>query len=224
MLLVNLTIDYAREEVYMNKKSIKKKYREMLRHFLNLNYRKKLKNSEFSIISSNCCGGVIYHELGCMFLSPTIDLWFEPFEFLRFVESLEEYISLELVEERSTEYEYPVGLLGDVHVYFMHYESFALAKKKWDERKKRINWENLYIIMTEWEDSSNDLYERFEKLPYENKVLFTAAEHKEYPSTYCLPEAKKEGGGLIDILKYKSLLSGKRYLDDFDFVAFLNKE
>ena len=37
--------------------------------------RTKLKNKDFSIICSNCIGGIIYNRLGQKFLSPTINLW-----------------------------------------------------------------------------------------------------------------------------------------------------
>lgn len=169
-------------------------------------------------------GGVIYHELGKKFLSPTIKLWFKPDDFFRFVENLDYYLSLELIEELPTEYKYPVGRLDDIHVYFMHYDSFQEAKCKWNERIKRINRNYLYIMMVEWLDFEKEQYERFENLSYPNKVLFTAEPHIEYPSTFCISNAKDDGGGLKDILKYKSLFTGKRYIDDFDYVSFLNKQ
>lgn len=46
---------------------ISKYYRTILRLPLNLKNRKLLKNNEFTIISSNCVGGIIYHELGKQF-------------------------------------------------------------------------------------------------------------------------------------------------------------
>ena len=78
-------------------------------------------------------------------------------------------------------------------------------------------------MMVEWPDFKKEQYERFENLPYMNKVLFTVEPHKEYPSTFCISAAKGTDGGLKDILKYKSLFTGRRYIDDFDYVSFLNK-
>ena len=61
---------------------------------------------------------------------------------------------VELVDEKTP---YPVGLIypvkgstvsRPVRVDFMHYDSFEMAKKKWDERKKRINWDNLFVLST----------------------------------------------------------------------------
>lgn len=108
--------------------------------------RKKLKNSDFTIISSNCVGGVIYHDLGLQFKSPTINLWFKPKDYLKFLSDLDKYLEMELSEETDKDVDYPVGLLGDIHLYFLHYRTFAEAKNKWNSRKKRINKENIYVI------------------------------------------------------------------------------
>lgn len=39
-------------------------------------FQRNLRNDSFTILSSNCIGGVIYHRLGKQFLSPTINMWF----------------------------------------------------------------------------------------------------------------------------------------------------
>lgn len=168
-------------------------------------------------------GGVVYHDLEQEFLSPTINLWFTPDDFLKFVENLERYLSLELIEDLSELYDYPVGKLGDIHIYFMHYRSFDEAKEKWKTRAKRVNLNNLYIVMTEWPDPSVELYRRFEKLPYRHKVLFTIKPHDEFSSIFCLRDAGEKYGDLGRIFEYKSIFSGHRYIDEFDYVSFLNQ-
>ena len=40
--------------------------------------RSRLKNTDFTIIASNCCGTMMYHDLGLPFLSPTINLNLNP--------------------------------------------------------------------------------------------------------------------------------------------------
>lgn len=56
------------------KNKVTSEYRSQLRYKINQNNRLKLCIENFSIISSNCVGGVITHELGKRFLSPTINL------------------------------------------------------------------------------------------------------------------------------------------------------
>lgn len=64
--------------------------------------KQKLKNENFTILASECAGGVIYHKLGLKFLSPTINLWFKPSDFLKFLNNLEYYLnSAPLIEEKT---------------------------------------------------------------------------------------------------------------------------
>lgn len=40
----------------------------------------------------------------------------------------------------------PIGLIDDVEVVFLHYKTFDEAVEKWNRRKSRINWDNLYNV------------------------------------------------------------------------------
>ena len=60
-------------------------------------YRKKLKNKDFTIISSNCNGAVITSDLGIRFNSPTVNLFFYPDDYLKFVSNIKFYVEQELV-------------------------------------------------------------------------------------------------------------------------------
>lgn len=53
------------------------------------------------------------------------------------------------------------------------------------------------------------------------KVIFTNKEYPEFKSAYCIKgfEKQKEVGILVD---YKRQILKRRYLDDFDYVSFLN--
>lgn len=205
-------------------KQFKLLYRKILRYPISRRNCLRLIRKDFTIISSNCVGGVIYHDLNLQFQSPTINLWFLPEDYFKFVENLDKYFSMELTEKRQTEYDYPIGILGDLEVYFMHYKSFEDAKEKWERRIERINKSNIFIMMTESPNFPEAYYQRFEDLPYAHKVLFTANIHKDYPSTFCLSAANKLERGLTDILQFKSRFSGKRWLDEFDYVSFLNQQ
>lgn len=78
------------------------------------------------------CGGVILHELGLRFDTPTVNLWFESEDYIKFLENMSDYLQYELVEIQ-TDYSYPVGLLKDIKIYFQHYANFQEAKAKWEE-------------------------------------------------------------------------------------------
>lgn len=197
-------------------------FRDFLISFKNYKRNHSIKNKDFTIISNNCIGGVIYHSLKLQFLSPTINLWFYPEDFLKFVENLNHYLQLEMVEV-STELPYPVGLLGDIFIYFQHYSSFEEAKKKWDERKKRMT-KKIVVFMTETEEFKESYFARFEKLTYK-RVLFVSRQRPEYPHTYFIPGTSKQTKtqyGVINLLSFKNKFSSRRYLDDFDYITFLN--
>lgn len=108
--------------------------------------RKELRNKDFSILCSNCIGGIIYHRLGLKFLSPTINLWMWQNDYLKFVNNLEKYLSLEL-NFINTEYNFPVAKLDDITIYFNHYKSIEDAEYHWNIRKTRVNYDNLFLIM-----------------------------------------------------------------------------
>lgn len=147
-----------------------------IRRTLRYSYRKRLQKRDITLITNNCIGGIIYHDMHLQFLSPTINLYFDNEEFIRFCTYLDEYLSLAVEECISIQKPFPVGVLhgshGDVHIYFMHYDSFEQAVAKWYERKERINYDNLYIIM-EAQKCSSAILAKFNDIPHANKVVLT---------------------------------------------------
>lgn len=202
---------------------LSKMYRALLRHKLNLKNRKHLTNHDFTLIASNCVGGVILHELGLRFDTPTVNLWFESEDYIKFLENMSDYLQYELVEIQ-TDYSYPVGLLKDIKIYFQHYANFQEAKAKWEERIKRIHWDNLYIMMVQREGCDDNMVARFNDLPYKRKVIFTAKSYPDCQSAFCIPDSKEETGEVMDLCRYKSRFTGRRWLDEYDYVGFLNRK
>lgn len=184
--------------------------------------RKHLDNIDFSIIAPNCVGTIIYYDLGLPFLSPTINLTMRMEDFVKFAENLTWYMEKEIVEIKG-ENEYPEGMLGDIKIDFVHYNSFEEAVLKWRERKKRINWNNLFFMGSEKQGCTYETIQRFDKLPYKNKIIFTHIKYPEISSAYCIEGFEKESE-LGTITSFKKQLLIRRYLDDFDYVNFLNSK
>ena len=171
-------------------------------------------------------GGVILHELGMPFLSPTVNLFILPDDYLRMLGDLRRYLCDEFLTqdiEESEKVGYPVGLLGDVRLWFVHYASFEEASKKWKERCAKVRWDHLYIIMVERDGCTEDNIREFDQLPYKHKVIFTAKEHPDIKSAYCIPGSSEENGQVMDLCRYRGILTGRRWIDMFDYVGFLNK-
>lgn len=202
---------------------ISKYYRTLLRTGLNYRNRKALKNTDFSLLCNNCVGGVILHELGMRFNSPTVNLWMTPEDYMKFLRKLDYYLEQPVVEVK-TDKNYPVGCVDDITIYFMHYASFDEATQKWRERTARINKENLYILFVEQDGCTKEMICNFQELPYVHKMVLVSKPMPDIECAYYIPNCEADNGGLIDICRYQSRSSGKRWLDQFDYVGFLNKK
>lgn len=181
--------------------------------------RKKLKNDNFSIICSNCIGGVIYHRLGKQFLSPTINLWMNQKDFLKMALDLRWYMSKELVFIKG-EYDYPIGLLGDVKIYFNHSKTEEEARKNWERRKTRINYDNLYIIMYDRNGLTNEDFDALSKIDCKNRIVLSTEENDKYPFINKLkshPE-KVNGPQCLD----KDVFGIRTFEKQWDYVDWLN--
>ena len=121
---------------------------KLLRRLGRIVLRARLRNRDFSIISQNCIAGVIYHNLGLPFLSPTINTWMEEKDFYRFAGNLKHYLSQELrfVADIDTT---PTAWCDDILIHFKHYHSEKEAADKWFERCGRVNYDNLFFICSD---------------------------------------------------------------------------
>ncbi len=55
--------------------------------------RKKLVNTDFTIISNNCWGGTVYESYGIKKMSPTVGMFIMPEDYLKMISNLEYYMS-----------------------------------------------------------------------------------------------------------------------------------
>ena len=206
----------------------------MSKHFLE-EFRNSITNKDFTLIARDCVGGILYHQLGLKFLSPTINLFFIPEEFNYFCLNLKEYINGELVELKKDSAPYPVGLIypkknssisRPVRVDFMHYETFTQAADKWNERKQRINWDNIYVLSTfcyepEVKTLTPKLIEDWNKINLKKAMLVDQKYGFENEFVIKKPEKCQEFAWLLYISEETS--TWERTFNEFDFINFLNK-
>ena len=187
-------------------------------------WQSRFHNPGVSILSMNCTGGILYHDLGLQFRSPTVNLFMRADAFIKFCENLDYYLSIDqfvecvdsdIIEDRS----YPIVWLGDILLFLVHYHSVQEAQIKWNARKKRIDKNNLVIINTDREGMTEELKDRFENLPY-RKVMFCHEPDDQHQSCVYLNgyEDKSSVGIITDHIGWKGL----RAIDQFDWVEFLN--
>lgn len=178
-----------------------------------------LADSDFTIVSNNCWRGYVYQNLHVSFNSPFIGLFILPEDYYKLTANFRDYMEKEIwFDENMTyfptgDYYYPVGHLGDVTIHFLHYKTSLEVKEKWDRRKARINYDNLYFKFDNADGASDELLEKFDQLPYHNKVIFV---HKPYPnlkSAICLDNQEHLDNAYLDPNVYNY----------FDMIGWLNK-
>lgn len=135
----------------------------------------ELKESRISIISNNCWGGVIYRTLGMECLSPFKNLSLEEEDYLRLLKNFKYYMGceprfLKYAYNKNSKKEYPVMLLDDVKLHCNHDTNPEEATEKWNRRKVKINYDNLFVEMY---TENRETMEKFLALEeYDKKVCF----------------------------------------------------
>lgn len=194
----------------------------LMRRIIDGRNRKKLKNKEFSIFASNCNGACICHDLGLQFRSPFVNLWLTAEDFVKLLEDPREYLAapLEFIEDKKVAY--PVARLKDITLYFEHYATQQEATEQWQRRSQRINWDDLYVLMTDRDGCTEELLRRFDALPYQHKAVFTHVPYPDIPSAVYIPGFEKESCvGICS--EFKNNYSGKKWYDAFDYVTWFNE-
>ena len=177
-------------------------------------------NKDFSLIVSNCMGGYIYHQLGLPFLSPTINLMMYQNEFQRFIANLQHYLSLPFTNGGIQE-GVPVGILGDIRVYFTHYKNYEEGITKFRDRAQRINWDNLYIITSDRDGVTESDLERLGSIKCKKLICFTA---KKYIYPYCFQVEQFKGEECVGSILGKTISGKWKFEKFFDYISWLNTD
>lgn len=186
---------------------------------------KQLKSKDFSIISNNCYAGIVYQYLGLKYNTPTIGLFFFSDEYIKFLENFEFYIKqkLEFIKTKESKYYSEleemgngnaiIGKLSDVEIVFLHYHSEQEALEKWTRRCERLS-KNIIFKFNDQNLCSYENIERFDRLPFENKIFFSAKKYEKIKSCIWLKKYKNK-----DFIK-EDYYSGHKY---FNIINYINK-
>lgn len=150
-----------------------------------------LKDKNFVIIADNCWGGEVYQWYKKPYNTPFIGLGIYGDCYIKLLSNFDHYMALELSFKPQSETKhphtfketyYPLGLLGDIEIHFVHYNSEEDAANKWQRRTKRmleVTDRNDYFfkICDDWKAEVKH-FKQFHELPFKNKVSF-------------IPDAKK---------------------------------
>ena len=194
------------------------------------------KNKDFTLIARDCIGGVLYHQLGLKFLTPTINLFLNPEDFNYFCLHLKDYIEGEMEQYQDDKVTYPVAILSPnkassfskkIRVDFMHYNTYQEAKDKWEERKRRINYDNLYVISSfcypiELTYYSKELVKNWNKIKYK-KMVFVDQKYG-FKGEYIIKKPLECEDYAWLLYTPDSSLPWRRVFNEYDFITFLNKK
>lgn len=195
-----------------------KKIKDFIRKPLRKMYLSKLNYRNITIISSNCLGGVMYHDAMLQFNSPTINLTI--YNFLDFCENLPIYLSKPIVFSHYDSFSRPVCCLEkNIKIIMNHYSTAEEAIECWIKRTGRVN-NYIFIVTTDEFIKTNEDIERFDALKYP-KVCFVSKPLK-YEWAIFLPEFINQPhvGDSTRVVT----ISGKRIFEKhFDYIQWINE-
>lgn len=168
-----------------------------------------LRNKDFTLFSNDCWGGELYQYFGLEYNTPFIGLYVMAPCYIKFLKNPDYYLNLELtftqiskypaVEEARSNFKnsFPVGVLDDIEIQFMHYNIEKEALLKWNRRKKRINWDNIYVKFDGGKDAAtNELIEEFDQLPY-RKLCLVPEPYTTISSAVYVPNWESDGAKMF---------------------------
>jgi uncharacterized protein (DUF1919 family) len=202
--------------------------RNPIQKYIKNKKRKKLQNTDFTLLTPDCTGGIIYHNLGLKFLSPTINLMMLQKDFLQFVLHLDDYLEGTFHFFKHETYACPCAKLvpqnnkKEITIHFTHYHSEEESIIKWNERKGRINKNNLFIVIEQRDGITKEDLLQLGEIKATGIVAFTYEDYPDIPYAVYLPKYKDCGE--VGNLLLQNHLSGQREFDNyFDYVKWFNQ-
>ena len=163
-----------------------------------------LKHKDFTIISNNCTGGYVYQYYGVAYNTPTEGLYFTTDDYIKLIQRPEHYFNhkVELIDSQQSvlaksgkDIYYPVGVIDDIEVYFMHYHNPEEALSKWYRRAARMNFSKLFFLLTENELMKEGHLRQFvdiiEHTGKNNGICLTLSDYH-LPHTLYVPNVPKD--------------------------------
>lgn len=186
--------------------------------------QKRLINKDFTIISNDCWGGVLYKQLNLPYFSPFVGLMMMAPCYIKMLKELHSYLKSPLVFINESSYShlnilreneqnfYPIGRLNDIEIHFFHYQNQTEVIEKWQRRINKMNWHNLFVKFSADKDECTlKEMQEFQSLNYERKICLTANYYDEFDHNFIWLKEGYDGGAMYQkTLKY------------FDVIDWLN--
>lgn len=116
---------------------------------------------------------------------------------------------------------YPTARLKEITIYFNHSKAEEDARENCDRRHKRINYDNLFLIMYDREDITEADILRLKNIPCRGKIVLSHRKHPDIPYVKTMrPGTRLFGQQCID----KDWLGMRTFEKQFDYVTWLNQK
>ena len=163
------------------------------------------------------------HDVGIPFNTPTVNLWINCDDFLTYMENIQELLLADIIEIPDGSSSCPVGILGGrVTIHFTHYSNFIEARDTWNRRRCRVDTNNLFVVMSDNSNISDESIERFKRLPF-TKIMLVNSPRKAALLGDCGFNVTGDFSNGFNITDFSGLI-GKRNFYQFDFVSWLNEK
>lgn len=178
----------------MRENKIKKKLKDLYFYITGTIKQKKINDNQFTIISNNCFGGVVYRNYHLPYQSPTCGLFFIAPEYIKFIYNIKKYtkdveIKQILIEDskyaeylKDMQYKGIIGKIDDLEICFLHYDNIKEINEKWNRRSKRINWDRMIYKFNDQNLCTYKELKEFQEFNANNKICFTAKKYEDITS------------------------------------------
>ena len=175
--------------------------------------KKKLVSKNFSIVSNNCYAGWVYRYFDLPYETPTVGLFIMPGDYVKLIYNLKHYFlesTLTFISPSNSKYKseislkdsrfgnYPIGLLDDIEIHFLHYKTEEEALSKWIRRLKRFNWDNIIIKFNDQNGCTINDIKAFNKLEGYKKICFVANKEMCIDENNIFVKEFKKDGYMVD--------------------------
>ena len=181
-----------------------------------------------TILSNDCWGGYIYHDLGLPFTSPATNIAWPIDSFCRFMLDPLYYLDQPLRMEREGEIRsplWPIGVIGEgtreIKLNFVHSLTFAHAKEHWDRRRARVNPKRIFVKLT-----LNQPHRHYEAVSgaWNDEQSLAAFHQVTYPKV-CFYTGETEQKDVIFLKRFEAELYNQKvpFVDYVDYGAYVRR-
>ena len=185
---------------------------------------KSLRDTKFCLIANNCFGSRIYKILKREYNTPFVGLFLMPECFAKLVANFDGYMDKDICFINKSKYpphdepgrgadQYPLGLLGDLELHFVHYKSEQDALEAWERRKARIDRNNMHFILITNGPCDEKVIAQFTGKAPSKKVCFHRQKNLKMPACVYIPSKIEDMGNLYS--QYQ------RFVGRFDFADWI---